>query len=309
MAAAVAAAVAAAAILFFVDVVILLLFAHPPHGHRRSPFLCPLLFTQAAASPPQYAMVGCCLRLSAALFVVAHRPVIANDCVTGRRPLAHLVALVSLAAGTFVALWTRSSSILSSSSRVVAQACRWARSCGGEPAGPPALVAVIAVLAERRGGSQTKPCAALPIRCCGHYDPTPAAGQSCRPSSSPPSASVKDTDDDDDDVVNGGSGLWQRGQWDHAVVVVVVIDNDGNDGDERIIEAEQRGRTTKDVVCPICHPPLSSSCDCQHFLRRPPSPIANLRQPLSYPSPLPLPSMVGCCVPRPPSSIPTEPPS
>ena len=64
------------------------------------------------------------------------------------------------------------------------------------------------------------------------------------------------------------------------------------------------------VVCrPICHTPLSSSCDRQHFRRRPPSPIANLCQPLSYPSPSPLPSMVGCCIPCPPSSIPTEPPS
>ena len=70
------------------------------------------------------------------------------------------------------------------------------------------------------------------------------------------------------------------------------------------------------VVCrPICYSPLSSSCDCQLFRRRPPSSIADLRQPLfyrscpSHPSPSPLPSMVGCCVLRPPSSIPTEPPS
>ena len=38
------------------------------------------------------------------------------------------------------------------------------------------------------------------------------------------------------------------------------------------------------VVCrPICHPPLLSSCDCQHFLRRPQSPvtITNFCQPLS----------------------------
>jgi len=64
------------------------------------------------------------------------------------------------------------------------------------------------------------------------------------------------------------------------------------------------------VVChPICHPPPSLLRDRQHFCRWPPSPIANLRQPLSYPSPLPLPSMVGCCVLRPPNSILTEPPS
>ena len=66
-------------------------------------------------------------------------------------------------------------------------------------------------------------------------------------------------------------------------------------------------------VChPLCHLPLSSLCDHQHFRRRPPSPIADLCQPLFYrscpghPSPLPIPSMVGCCVLRPPSSIPTE---
>jgi hypothetical protein len=43
----------------------------------------------------------------------------------------------------------------------------------------------------------------------------------------------------------------------------------------------------------ICHPPLSSSFDRQHFCRWPPSQIANLRQPLSYPSPSLLLSMVG----------------
>ena len=70
------------------------------------------------------------------------------------------------------------------------------------------------------------------------------------------------------------------------------------------------------IVCgPICHLPLSSSCKCQHFCRRPQSPITNLCHPLSChscpcrPSPPPLPSMVGCCVLPPPSSIPTEPPS
>jgi len=72
------------------------------------------------------------------------------------------------------------------------------------------------------------------------------------------------------------------------------------------------------VVCrPICNPPLSSSWDCQHFLCRLQSPITipNFRQPLSChscpsrPSPLPLPSMDGCCVLCLPSSTPTEPPS
>jgi len=146
--------------------------------------------------------------------------------------------------------------------------------------------------------------------------PPAAARQSHRPSSSPWSASVEDTDDDGDDVDDGGGGLWQRGQRDPvAVLVVVIVDNDSDDGDKRIVEAEQRGRTTKDVVSPTLLSAarfvisLSSSCDHQHFRRQPPSPIANLRQPLSYPSPSPLLSMVGCCVPHPPSSIPTEPPS
>ena len=69
-------------------------------------------------------------------------------------------------------------------------------------------------------------------------------------------------------------------------------------------------------VChPIRHPLLSSLCNCQHFSRWPLSPITNLCQPLfccscpGRPSPLPLPSMVGCWVLPPPSSIPTEPPS
>jgi hypothetical protein len=50
---------------------------------------------------------------------------------------------------------------------------------------------------------------------------------------------------------------------------------------------------TYSVVChPIYHQLPSSSCNHQHFCRQPPSPIANLCQPLSYPSNLPLPSMV-----------------
>ena len=78
-----------------------------------------------------------------------------------------------------------------------------------------------------------------------------AARQSCRPSSSLLSASVEDTDDDDHDINDGGGGLWQHGRRDPVVVViVVVIDDDGDNGDERIVEAEQRGWTTKDVVSP-----------------------------------------------------------
>ena len=49
-------------------------------------------------------MVGCCLLLSTALFVVAHRPVIVDDCVA-----ANLVAIVSPVASTFVTLQSRRS--------------------------------------------------------------------------------------------------------------------------------------------------------------------------------------------------------
>ena len=67
---------------------------------------------------------------------------------------------------------------------------------------------------------------------------------------------------------------------------------------------------TYSVVCRlICHLPFSSSCDRNTFAagHQPPSPIANLRHALSYPSPSPLLSLVGCCILCPPSSIPTEP--
>ena len=110
----------------------------------------------------QCAMFGCCLCLSAALFVIAHRPVIINDCVASRQPPAHLVALVSPAAGTFVSFWTWLSSFLSSSlraaARAAARACQQTRSLGGSSAGPSALAAVVIVLPVRRGGGQTKPC-------------------------------------------------------------------------------------------------------------------------------------------------------
>ncbi len=81
--------------------------------------------------------------------------------------------------------------------------------------------------------------------------PPAAAGQSRRPSSSPRSASVKDMDEDNDNVDDGGGGLWQRGRRDPVVVVVIVIvDDDGDDGNERIVEVEQRGMKTKDDVLP-----------------------------------------------------------
>jgi hypothetical protein len=54
----------------------------PRCSFRRPPLTC-----------LQCATVGCCLRLSAVLFV----------CVAGRRPLAQLIALVLPAAGPFIA--------------------------------------------------------------------------------------------------------------------------------------------------------------------------------------------------------------
>ena len=100
------------AILFLVAVVILLLFARPPCW-RPSPFRRPLLFLQSTKSLHSTPNGCCCLHLSVALFVVACHPAIINDCVASRRPLAHLVALVSPAAVAFVAL--RSSKAPSSS--------------------------------------------------------------------------------------------------------------------------------------------------------------------------------------------------
>ena len=54
----------------------------------------------------QSAMVGYCMRLSAALFAIACRPVIVNDFDAGCWSTAHLVALVSPAAGAFITLWS-----------------------------------------------------------------------------------------------------------------------------------------------------------------------------------------------------------
>jgi len=158
------------AILFLVVVVILLLFACPLLGGIVLPlFVDCCSFHKPPLTRLQRAMVGCCLLLSAALFVVARCPAIIDDCVTGRRPPAHLVTLVSPAASTFVALWTQlsSSSFPLSSSWAAARACRQAQSRGREPAGPPALAAIVVVSAARRGGGWTKPCAAPPIRRCG----------------------------------------------------------------------------------------------------------------------------------------------
>ena len=70
----------------------------------------------------------------------------------------------------------------------------------------------------------------------------PAATRQPRcPSSSLQSASVEDIDDDNN--VDGSSGLWQLGRQDPVVVVVVTVDNDNVEYNDRIVEAEQRGRT------------------------------------------------------------------
>jgi len=156
------------AILFLVVVVNLLLFAHPLLVGIVLPlFVAHFSFRRPPLARLQRAIIVCCLLLYAALFVVAHCPVIIDDCVAGRWPLAHLVTLVLRAASAFVALRTRLSWSSSSSSRAAARACRRARSHGGEPAGPPALAAILVVSASRPGGGRTKPCAALPIRRCG----------------------------------------------------------------------------------------------------------------------------------------------
>ena len=87
------------AILSFVVVVILLLLACPPGRHHPSPFCCPLLIPQAVACPSSTCNGWLLFALSAVLFVVARHPLIIDYCVASRRPTAHLIALVSSAAG------------------------------------------------------------------------------------------------------------------------------------------------------------------------------------------------------------------
>ena len=54
-------------------------------------------------------------------------------------------------------------------------------------------------------------------------------------------------DDNDDYVDDGGSGLWQRGQRD--LIVIVLVFNEDNDKDnDCIIEAEQQGRTANLLI-------------------------------------------------------------
>ena len=136
--------------------VILLLFARP----LLIGIVLPLFATRCAFCRPllthhQCAMVGCCLLLSTALFVITHCPAIIDDCIAGCWLSAHLIALVLLAASAFVALRTRSSLSLLSL-RAEAWACWWAQSLGRDPAGPPSLAAVVIVLTARRSGGRTK---------------------------------------------------------------------------------------------------------------------------------------------------------
>jgi hypothetical protein len=54
-------------------------------------------------------------------------------------------------------------------------------------------------------------------------------------------------DDNDDDVDNGGSGLWQCGQRD-LVVIVLVFDEDNDKDNDCIVEAEQWGGTANLLI-------------------------------------------------------------
>ena len=187
------------------------------------------------------------------------------------------------------------------SSRAAARACWHAQSRGTGPAGPPALAAVVAVSVVRRSGGRIKPCAAPPIRWCRHYDPPPPPGSRI---ARPP--------------LRGGRP--SRIQMTTTMMLTMAAAASGNvvgrtplsslssllttmamKGDERKCRGRAAGQDdercciTYSVVCSlICHPPLSSSCNRQHFRRRPPSPITKLCQLMSYPSPSPLLSMVCC---------------
>ena len=62
-------------------------------------FIARCSFRRPPLARLQRAMVGCCLRLSAALFVVARRPAIVDDCVAGRWPPATDASRPSCVAG------------------------------------------------------------------------------------------------------------------------------------------------------------------------------------------------------------------
>jgi hypothetical protein len=189
---------------------------------------------------------------------------------------------VSPAAGAFVALRMQLSSFLSLLLRAAARACWRARSHGGEPAGPPALAAVVVVSAARRGGGRTKPCAAPPIRRWGSMTPRRRRAVVSSVFLCPPH---------------------QRCCWhcwhcrvitsSRRCVVIIVVASPHNlhchhypclrHHGSRCCCRQCRGCSPPlmvgccvaySVVCrPICHPPLLSSCDRQHFRRRPPAAI------------------------------------
>jgi len=181
--AAVAAAVAAAAVavaqssssLLFYSSSSLLVLSSLASSFPFSPLAALSAGLRLPATNAQW-LVGCLL-LSTALLFVGRCPAIFHDCVAGRRPPTHLVALVSPAASAFIALWTWSSLSSSSSSlRVAVRACWRAQSRGGGPACPPALAAVIIVLAARCSGGRMKPMRVV--------QPPAIARQSRHPSSS-----------------------------------------------------------------------------------------------------------------------------
>ena len=88
------------AILFLIDVVILLLFARPLLvGIVFTLFVARCSFCRLPLARLQRAMVGCCLLLSAALFVIACCPAIIDDCVAGRQPPAAGASRCSCVAG------------------------------------------------------------------------------------------------------------------------------------------------------------------------------------------------------------------
>jgi len=88
------------AILFLVVVVILLLFARPLLVGIVLPlFVARCSFRRPPLARLQRALVGCCLLLSAALFVVARCPAIIDDCVADRRPPAAGASRCSCVAG------------------------------------------------------------------------------------------------------------------------------------------------------------------------------------------------------------------
>jgi hypothetical protein len=85
------------AILFLIVVVIFLLFTRPLLVGIVLPlFVARCSFRRPPLTCLQRTMVGCCLLLSAALFVIVRCSAIIDYCVAGRWPPAHLVATLTV---------------------------------------------------------------------------------------------------------------------------------------------------------------------------------------------------------------------